>query len=102
LWHALKDVPADRFSAARIDGCTALGIYWYVVLPLVRRTLVLLAILILIAIGGFLLAASSRIFQLSSQRPDFVLLVGVSLAASLPLIVLFLLAKKIFPARRSR
>ena len=98
LWYGLKHFPSDRADAARMDGCNALGIYWHVVLPLVRPILLLLAIFILIANGGFLLARSQTL-QPVARPEDFVLLLGVSIAATLPLIAIFFLARQFFPAR---
>jgi ABC-type glycerol-3-phosphate transport system permease component len=100
LWHALKHVPSDRADAARIDGCGAFGIYWHVVLPLVRPALLFLAIFVLIANGGFLLARTSQIVRPAAPPQDLALLLGVSVAATLPLIAIFFLATQFFPARK--
>jgi len=46
--QAMFGVPTDLLDAARIDGATELGIYWQVVLPLVRNNMAALAIIVFI------------------------------------------------------
>ena len=99
LWHVLRDIPSDRADAARMDGCNAFGIYWHVVLPLVRQTLLLLAILILVAKGGFLLARPSTTLYATARSADLAFLLAASVATTLPLIAIFFLARQFFPAR---
>jgi multiple sugar transport system permease protein len=36
----LKSLPPDPYEAARIDGATALKIFWYITLPLIRPVLI--------------------------------------------------------------
>lgn len=36
----LKSLPSDPYEAARIDGCNALQIFWYITLPLIRPVLI--------------------------------------------------------------
>jgi len=42
---AMRNIPRDLIDAAKIDGCTPLGIYWRVVLPLLKTSLAALATL---------------------------------------------------------
>jgi multiple sugar transport system permease protein len=51
LRAALVDVPRDQMEAAALDGAGAVGRFWYVILPQLRPTLFLLAILIVV--NGF-------------------------------------------------
>jgi multiple sugar transport system permease protein len=51
LRAALVDVPPDQVEAAALDGAGVVGRFWYVVLPQLRPTLFLLAILIVV--NGF-------------------------------------------------
>src|SRR5438128_282014 len=37
--QTVKDIPRQLEDSARLDGCGWFGIYWHVVLPLVRRDL---------------------------------------------------------------
>lgn len=46
--QAMFGIPSDLLDAARIDGATELGIYWRVVLPLVRHNMAALAIIVFI------------------------------------------------------
>lgn len=48
LRQAFLGVPKELEEAARIDGCSELGIWWHVMLPAVRPALVTLAIFIFI------------------------------------------------------
>lgn len=48
LRQAFQGVPKELEEAARIDGCSELGIWWHVMLPSVRPALVTLAIFVFI------------------------------------------------------
>ncbi|MGP1375521.1 MAG: carbohydrate ABC transporter permease [Almyronema sp.] len=48
LRQAFQGVPKELEEAARIDGCSELGIWWNVMIPAVRPALVTLAIFVLI------------------------------------------------------
>ncbi len=48
LRQAFISVPKEMEEAARMDGCSELGIWWYVMLPAVRPALVTLAIFVFI------------------------------------------------------
>jgi putative chitobiose transport system permease protein len=48
LRQAFQGVPKELEEAARIDGCSELGIWWYVMLPSIRPALVTLAIFVFI------------------------------------------------------
>ncbi|MEY2984485.1 MAG: Sugar transport system permease protein [Cyanobacteriota bacterium] len=48
LRQAFQGVPKELEEAARIDGCTELGIWWHVMLPAIRPALVTLAIFVFI------------------------------------------------------
>ncbi|MEM6450944.1 MAG: carbohydrate ABC transporter permease [Cyanobacteria bacterium P01_D01_bin.105] len=46
--QAFQGVPKELEEAARIDGCTELGIWWHIMIPSVRPALVTLAIFVFI------------------------------------------------------
>ncbi len=46
--QAFQSVPKELEEAARIDGCTELGIWWHIMIPSVRPALVTLAIFVFI------------------------------------------------------
>lgn len=48
LRQAFQGVPKELEEAARIDGCSALGIWWHVMVPAIRPALVTLAIFVFI------------------------------------------------------
>lgn len=48
LRQAFQGVPKDLEEAARMDGCSELGIWWFVMMPSVRPALVTLAIFVFI------------------------------------------------------
>lgn len=48
LRQAFQSVPKEMEEAARIDGCSELGLWWHVMLPAIRPALVTLAIFVFI------------------------------------------------------
>lgn len=48
LRQAFQGVPKEMEEAARIDGCSELGLWWYVMIPAIRPALVTLAIFVFI------------------------------------------------------
>jgi len=52
LRQAFQGVPKELEEASRMDGCTELGIWWFVMLPSIRPALVTLAIFVFIGSWG--------------------------------------------------
>ena len=50
--QAFQTVPKELEEAARIDGCSELGIWWHVMIPSVRPALVTLALFVFIGSWG--------------------------------------------------
>ena len=48
LRQAFQSVPKELEEAARMDGCSELGIWWFIMLPAIRPALVTLAIFVFI------------------------------------------------------
>ena len=48
LRQAFKGVPQELEEAARMDGCSELGIWWHIMMPAIRPALVTLAIFVFI------------------------------------------------------
>jgi multiple sugar transport system permease protein len=109
LCHAVRWIPRQLEDSARLDGCSWFGIYWYVLLPLVRRELCLIGFLTLMGTsvllltplfvfeGGFL---TQWLVWLLPFWPGVLtlaqtigLIMGASLVATLPVMVVFLFAK---------
>ena len=105
------DVPDELIDAARVDGAGELRILWTVVLPLLRPAVVTLAVFAFVYYwNSFLwplsvlqsdtkfpvvLSLSQLLSYASSVRYQSVVMAG-ALIASLPTIVVFLFAQRIF------
>jgi multiple sugar transport system permease protein len=103
----LTSVPRDLIEAARMDGCGELGIYWRIVLPLLKPALGTLGLITFIAswnnfIGPLIVMRSAERYTLplalrSLQSPvdtEWGALMAGSAIATLPLIVLFVLSSR--------
>lgn len=102
-------IPQEMIEAARVDGCSELGILWRVVLPLARPALATVAILEFLATwndyGGPLLYLNDpQRFPLaygleqfvSSHSSEMHLLLAAAVLFTLPVMVLFFLAQRTF------
>ncbi len=100
-------IPKDLVEAARMDGCGELGIYFRIVLPLLKPALGTLGLITFIAswnnfIGPLIVLRSPDMFTLplalrSLQTPadtEWGALMAGSAIATLPLIVLFALSSR--------
>jgi len=100
-------VPRDLIEAARLDGCGELGIYWRIVLPLLKPALGTLGLITFIAswnnfIGPLIVMRSLENYTLplalrSLQSPvdtEWGALMAGSAIATIPLIVLFALSSR--------
>ena len=109
LRQFLKGIPRDLEDAARIDGCSFLGIYWHIMLPLIKPSLAAIAIFTFMGtwndfMGPLIYIADQRLYPLAFGLYAFSVQVGndpaLTMAASLlmtvPVIVIFFLAQKHF------
>jgi len=100
-------VPRDLIEAARMDGCGEFGIYWRIVLPLLKPALGTLGLITFIAswnnfIGPLIVMRSADNYTLplalrSLQSPvntEWGALMAGSAIATLPLLVLFALSSR--------
>lgn len=112
LCQAVRWIPRQLEDSARIDGCSWFGTYWHVLLPFVRRELCLILFLTLMGtlmlvvvppirtfVPGFVetwLERSLSVLPLGWLGPvsSVGLMMGVSLVATLPMIVVFLFSKR--------
>ncbi len=98
FWDALSHTSRDSADSARLDGCGTWGIFWHIVLPLVRRALLLIATLTAIAtLIGFAAIFSGLTASLQvagASGIDIRLLIGGSLIMSVPLIAIFFYARR--------
>jgi len=102
-------VPQEMIDAARVDGCSELGVLLRVMLPLARPALATVALLQLIAAwndyGGPLLYLNDpQHFPLAYGLEQFVsahssethLLLAAAVMFTLPMVVLFFVAQRVF------
>jgi multiple sugar transport system permease protein len=103
----LSSVPQELLEAARIDGCSEVGIYWRIVLPILRPALGTLGLITFIAswnnfIGPLIVMRSPEMYTLplalrSLQNPvdtEWGALMTGSAIATLPLLVLFAMSSR--------
>ncbi len=103
----LTSVPKELIEAARMDGCGELGIYWRIVLPLLKPALGTLGLITFIAswnnfIGPLVVLRSPDMYTLplalrSLQSPvdtEWGALMAGSAIATLPLVILFVLSSR--------
>jgi multiple sugar transport system permease protein len=102
-----SSIPKDLIEAARMDGCSELGIFWRIVLPLLKPALGTLGLITFIAswnnfISPLVVMRSPDMYTLplalrSLQSPvntEWGALMAGSAIATLPLIVLFILSSR--------
>ena len=103
----LASIPKDLIEAARLDGCSELGIYWRIVLPLLKPALGTLGLITFIAswnnfIGPLIVMRSPEMYTLplalrglqSPVNTEWGALMLGSAIATIPLIVLFMLSSR--------
>ena len=103
-------IPTELSEAARIDGCSELGIFWRIILPLSRPALAVVALFAFMAIWNdflgplvylqrpehFTLALGLQNFQSKAGGTSWHLLMAASTLVVAPMILLFFLAQKTF------
>lgn len=105
----LKAIPKELEEAARIDGCGFFGIYWYVMLPLIRPTLAAIAMFAFQGawnnfMGPLIYVNDERLYPLAFGLWKFNLQSGASnslmmagaFVMTLPLIITFFLFQRYF------
>jgi multiple sugar transport system permease protein len=107
LHQFFKGIPRELEEAAWIDGCSRLRVYWHVILPAARPALATLAIFTFIgswndflgplvfldSVSRYTLPVGIALFQ-TSYYSEYGLTFAVSVVATLPVIVVFLLFQK--------
>lgn len=103
LHQFFKGIPKELEEAAMIDGCSKLGIYWYIMLPLARPALATLAIFTFIgswndflgplvfldSVEKYTLPVGVALFQ-TSYFAEYGLTLAASVICTLPIILIFL------------
>ncbi|MBP6008631.1 MAG: carbohydrate ABC transporter permease [Rhodoferax sp.] len=103
----MSSIPKDLIEAARMDGCSEFGIFWRIVLPLLKPALGTLGLITFIAswnnfIGPLIVMRSPEMYTLplalrSLQSPvdtEWGALMTGSAIATLPLVVLFVMSSR--------
>lgn len=104
-----ENVHDDLLEAARIDGCSELGIYWHVVLPVIRPALAALGIFTFIfawnnLMGSLILLHTKEMYTLplviyllnGDSSIPYGIVMAASLLATAPLILAFLFFQRDF------
>jgi multiple sugar transport system permease protein len=112
LGQVVRLIPRQLEDSARLDGCGWFGTYWHILLPLVSRELWLIGFLTLMGTLMLVVVPPIRTFDpgfaetwlewsLSVLPPGWLgpissvgLMMGVSLVATLPMIVVFFFSKR--------
>lgn len=109
LRQFMKGIPVELEEAAKIDGCGLFGIYWRVILPLMKPALAAVAIFTFIGawndfLGPLIYLNDQRLYPLSlglfdfrtEHNSDFRLLMAAATLMTLPVIAVFFLAQRYF------
>jgi ABC-type glycerol-3-phosphate transport system permease component len=102
-------IPRDLEEAAFIDGCTAIGALWYILMPMALPGLLSIFLLTFVSVwneflAGYLLIAKNdlkpAIFGLydflSQNIINFQVVAAACIVIALPVVVLFLFTRRIF------
>jgi len=110
LVQFIRGIPRELDESAKIDGCTWFGIYWRIVMPLMKPALVTVLIycflwnwddffghLIYInSVEKYTVQLALRLFIDSQDAVQWGQLLAMSLVSILPAVLIFLLAQKHF------
>ena len=113
LRQFINSIPADYDDAARIDGCGWLGVYWRIVLPMIKPALGAVAIFSFMAswndfmgpliyissMGKYPVAIALHFFRNNSSasaRPLWNLMMAASVVAMVPPLLLFFFAQRYY------
>ena len=109
LRQFMKTIPTELEEAARIDGCGFFGIYWRIILPLIRPALAAVAIFTFMGtwnefMGPLIYINDQRLYPLAlglfgfrtEHGGDFGMLMAASTMMILPVVALFFIAQRHF------
>jgi putative chitobiose transport system permease protein len=115
LRQAFQSVPKEMEEAARMDGCSSLGIWWHVMLPAARPALTTLAVFTFVAMWGdflwpLVIVDKAELYTLprgiaslaSAFSEDWRLIAAGSAISMLPVFIVFVfLQRYIIPTEAS-
>jgi multiple sugar transport system permease protein len=90
LVQFIRGLPRELDDAATVDGCGPIGVFWRVILPLMRPALAVAAVFTFIWTWNDFLGPLLYI----TSRGSFTVPIAMSLLSLLPLFVVFLLAQR--------
>ena len=109
LRQFMKAIPTDLEEAARIDGCSLFGIYWRIILPLIKPALAAVCIFTFMNtwndfMGPLIYVNDQRLYPLalglfdfrSEHSSEFGMLMAASTLMTLPVIAIFFMAQRHF------
>ena len=109
LRQFMKGIPRDLEEAAKIDGCSFFGIYWRIILPLIKPALAAVAIFTFMNtwndfMGPLIYINDQRLYPLalglfdfrSEHSSEYGMLMAASTLMALPVIAIFFLAQRYF------
>ena len=115
LRQAFQSVPKEMEEAARMDGCSSMGIWWHVMLPAARPALTTLAVFTFVAMWGdflwpLVIVDKAELYTLprgiaslaSAFSEDWRLIAAGSAISMLPVFIVFVfLQRYIIPTEAS-
>ena len=115
LRQAFQSVPKEMEEAARMDGCSSMGIWWHVMLPAARPALMTLAVFTFVAMWGdflwpLVIVDKAELYTLprgiaslaSAFSEDWRLIAAGSAISMLPVFIVFVfLQRYIIPTEAS-
>lgn len=109
LRQAFQGVPKELEEAARMDGCSPLGVWWYVMIPAIQPALTTLAVFTFVAMWGdflwpLLILDQTALYTLplgvanlaSAFSADWRLIAAGSIIATLPIMIFFIALQRYF------
>ena len=109
LRQFMKGIPIDLEDAAKIDGCSYFGIYWRIILPLVKPSLTAVCIFTFMNtwndfMGPLIYINDQRLYPLalglfdfrSEHSSEYGMLMAASTLMTLPVIAIFFMAQRYF------
>lgn len=109
LRQFMKGIPTDLEDAAKIDGCSFFGIYWRIILPLVKPSLTAVCIFTFMNtwndfMGPLIYINDQRLYPLalglfdfrSEHSSEYGMLMAASTLMTLPVIAIFFMAQRYF------
>jgi multiple sugar transport system permease protein len=109
LRQFMRTIPKDLEEAAKIDGCSFFGMYWKIIMPLIRPALAAVAIFSFMNawnefMGPLIYLNDQRLYPLSlglyqfriEHAADFGMLMAASALMIVPVVIVFFVAQRHF------